>query len=33
MEKLEATGEERGEKDETGARGVCFSRNGQAAHR
>lgn len=31
MEKLEGRGGERWEKDESGARGVCFSRNGQAA--
>lgn len=31
MEKLEGRGGERWEKDETGACGVCFSRNGQAA--
>lgn len=31
MENLEGRGGERWEKDETGARGVCFSRKGQAA--
>lgn len=31
MEKSEGRGGERWEEDETGARGVCFSRNGQAA--